>query len=156
MRENRKGERMAFRSRLRQVSPLLAAAVGLLLQPAETRAQVRAKADVACQQAGGALQYDCVVKLIDARSNAPLTGVGLSIGADMPSMPGIHHLRPAQAVEDAEKGTYRARLVLDMHGEWALQLNLTGPVRDRVVKLLRFEGAEVTEPKPGGRSRHRH
>jgi hypothetical protein len=29
-------------------------------------------------------------------------------------------------------------------------------VRDRVVKLLRFEGAEVTEPKPGERSRHRH
>ena len=75
----------------------------------------------------------------------------------MPSMPGIHHLRPAQAEEEeTEKGTYRARLVLDMHGEWALQLNLSGPVRDRVVKLLRFEGAEVTEPKPGERSRHKH
>lgn len=123
---------------------------------APAQAQVRPRADIACKQADGPLNYDCVVKLIDARSKAPISGVTLSIGADMPSMPGVHHLRPAQAVEDAEKGTYRARLVLDMHGEWALQLNLSGPVRDRVVKLLRFEGAEVTEPKPGERSRHKH
>ena len=136
--------------------PGFAAAVVLSALSVPAHAQVRAKADVTCKQAGGPLQYDCMVKLIDARSNAPLTGVTLSIGADMPSMPGIHHLRPALAVEDAEKGTYRARLVLDMHGECALQLNLSGPLRDRVVKLLRFEGAEVTEPRPGERSRHKH
>jgi len=29
-------------------------------------------------------------------------------------------------------------------------------VRDRVVMLLRFEGAKVTEPEPGERSRHKH
>ena len=138
------------------LSPGFAAAIVWAALSAPAQAQVRAKADVACKQAGGPLQYDCIVKLIDARSNAPLTGVRLAIGADMPSMPGIHHLRPAEAVEDAEKGTYRARLMLDMHGEWALQLNLSGPVRDRVIKLLRFEGADVTEPKPGERSRHRH
>ncbi|MBX9841682.1 MAG: FixH family protein [Xanthobacteraceae bacterium] len=149
---------MVFWSGMKPVPVLLgpAAAVVLAMLPAPAHAQARAKADVACKQAAGPLQYDCVVKLNDARSNAPLTGVSLSIGADMPSMPGMHNLRPAKAVEDAEKGTYRARLVLDMHGEWALQLNLSGPVRDRVVKLLRFEGAEVTEPKPGERTRHRH
>jgi hypothetical protein len=149
---------MVFRLGMKTVPlwPGLAAAVVLSALSAPAHAQVRAKADVTCKQAGDPLQYDCTVKLIDARSNAPLTGVKLAIGADMPSMPGIHHLRPARAVEDAEKGTYRARLVLDMHGEWALQLNLSGPVRDRVVKLLRFEDAEVTEPKPGERSRHRH
>jgi hypothetical protein len=136
----------------------LAAAAGFaalgFAGPAE--AQVRPRADVTCKQADGPLTYDCVVKLIDRKTKAPISGVTLSIGADMPSMPGVHHLRPAEAVEDAEKGTYKARLVLDMHGEWALQLNLSGPVRDRVVKLLRFEGAEVSEPKPGERSRHKH
>ena len=141
---------------LRAIPKLATASLALLAVYTSALAQVRAKADLTCKQAGGPLQYDCVVKLIDTRSNAPLTGVTLSIGADMPSMPGVHHLRPAHAVEDAEKGTYRARLVLDMHGEWALQLNLSGPVRDRVVKLLRFEGADVTEPKPGERSRHKH
>jgi hypothetical protein len=138
------------------VSALFAVSVALPALCASAHAQVRARADVVCKQADGPLKYDCVVKLIDIRSKAPLSGVTLSIGADMPSMPGVHHLRPAQAVEAAEKGTYRARLVLDMHGEWALQLNLSGPVRDRVVKLLRFEGSEVTEPKPGERSRHKH
>jgi hypothetical protein len=136
-----------------RIAALAGAAILALCLPAQ--AQVRARADVTCKQADGPLNYDCVVRLIDAKSKAPLSGVTLSIGADMPSMPGVHHLRPAQAVEDAEKGTYRARLVLDMHGEWALQLNLSGPIRDRVVKLLSFEGAEVTEPKPGERSRHK-
>jgi hypothetical protein len=119
-------------------------------------AQVRVRADMSCKQAGGPLQYDCIVKLIDSRSNAPLSGVTLSIGADMPSMPGVHNLRPVQATEDPEKGTYRARLILDMHGDWALQLNLSGPVRDRVVKVLRFEGDQVGEPKAGERPRHKH
>ena len=146
-----------IRVRMKQVWPGLAAVAVVSVLSAPAHAQARAKADVTCKQAGEPLQYECVVRLIDARSNAPLTGVQLAIGADMPSMPGIHHLRPAQAKEEeTAKGTYRARLVLDMHGEWALQLNLSGPVRDRVVKLLRFEGAEVTEPKPGERSRHRH
>lgn len=115
--------------------------------------QVRAKADVTCKQAGGPLDYDCIVKLTNARTNEPLSGVSLSIGADMPSMPGVHHLRPAVATEDAEKGTYRAKLVLDMHGDWALQLNITGPTRDRVVKVLRFEGDKVTDPRgaPAGK-----
>lgn len=140
---------------LGRLSRMIAVAV-LCGLSARAEAQVRPQADVACKQADGPLNYDCVVKLIDAKTKLPISGVVLSIGADMPSMPGVHHLRPVQASEDAEKGTYRARLVLDMHGEWALQLNLSGPVRDRVVKLLRFEGAEVTEPKPGERSRHKH
>lgn len=135
-------------------APVVAGMIALSLGgPAQ--AQVRPRADVTCKQADGPLNYDCVVKLIDAKSKAPLSGVTLSIGADMPSMPGAHSVRPAQAVEDAEKGTYRARLILEMHGDWALQINLSGPIRDRVVKLLRFEGAEVSEPKPGDRSRHK-
>jgi hypothetical protein len=138
------------------LSAAAAAGLAVLVFAGPADAQVRPRADIACKQADGPLNYDCVVKLIDRKSNAPISGVTLSIGADMPSMPGVHHLRPAQAVEDAEKGTYRARLVLDMHGEWALQLNLSGLVRDRVVKLLRFEGADVTEPKPGERPRHKH
>jgi hypothetical protein len=141
---------------MRRLGLTVAAGLALAGLCATAHAQVRARADVACKQTDGPLNYDCIVKLVDAKSKAPLSGITLSIGADMPSMPGVHHLRPAQAVEDAEKGTYRARLVLDMHGEWALQLNLSGPVRDRVIKLLRFEGAEVTEPKPGERSRHKH
>jgi YtkA-like len=81
-------------------------------------AQVRAKADVGCQPGTEKLHYDCVFKLMDARTDAPLSGVGLTVGADMPSMPGAHAVRPVKAAEVEEKGTYKARLVLEMHGDW--------------------------------------
>ncbi|SRR6266540_6532986 len=119
--------------------------------------QSRAKADVSCQPAGEKLRYDCVIKLVNSRTNEPLSGVALSIGADMPSMAGAHNVPPVKATEDPEKGTYRARIVLEMHGHWALQLNLSGPVRDRVIKLLDFAPDYVSETKPpAGRARQRH
>ena len=60
-------------------------------------ADVRAKADVACQPTATALVYDCAIKLTDARSGVPLTGVQVTVGADMPSMPMAHNVRPARA-----------------------------------------------------------
>lgn len=128
-----------------------AACVTLFLCPADVaQAQTRAKADVTCKPAGAALHYDCIIKLVEARGNAPLSGVTLSVGANMPSMPGMHHLRPVQAVED-EKGTYRAQLILEMHGDWALALNVSGKMRDRVIKALRFEPDRVEEAKSAGK-----
>jgi hypothetical protein len=108
--------------------------------------QPRAKAEVTCRPAGAAMQYECAIRLSDARSGKPLAGISLTVGADMPSMPMAHHVRPAKA-QETEPGNYRARIELEMHGDWALQLNLAGPVRDRVVKVLRFEGDRVTEPQ---------
>lgn len=107
-------------------------------------AQTRPKADVRCQPTATPLQYDCEIKLADARSGQPLSGVDLSVGADMPSMPGMHHVAPVKAAE-APGGTYRARLELEMHGDWALQMNISGRMRDRVVKVFRFEPDHVGE-----------
>jgi len=117
-------------------------------------AQVRAKADVSCQPAEK-LQYDCIIKLANSRTSEPLSGLTLTVGADMPSMPAAHGVRPVKATEEQDKGTYRARIVLEMYGDWALRMELSGAVRDRVVKLLRFESDRVGEatPAPG---RHRH
>jgi hypothetical protein len=42
-----------------------------------------------------------------------------------------------------------------MHGDWALQLDLAGTVRDRVIKVLRFEDDRVEEP-PSAPRRHKH
>jgi hypothetical protein len=130
--------------------------VALALCGAErAHAQVRARAEVTCRPAGEKLHYDCLVKLANARTGEPLSGMRLTVGASMPSMPAAHNVRPVAATEDQDKGSYRARVVLEMHGDWALQLDLSGPVRDRVVKLLRFESDRVDEPSaaPG---RHRH
>ena len=49
------------------------------------------------------------------------------VGADMPSMPMAHNVRPVQATAGPEAGTYRARLTLEMHGDWALRIDVTGP-----------------------------
>jgi hypothetical protein len=120
-------------------------------------AQVRAKADVDCKPGPEKLQYDCVITLTNARTNEPLSGLTLSIGADMPSMPGAHTVRAIVAKEASDKGTYRALIGLEMHGDWALQLNLSGAIRDRVVKMLRFEPDRVGEALPTQkRGPHRH
>lgn len=120
---------------------------------AGAQAQVRAKADIDCKLAGR-LQYDCIIKLANSRTGEPLSGLTLTMGADMPSMPGMHSVRPVKAAEDQDKGTYKARLVLEMHGDWALRFDLSGRIRDRVVKLLRFEGDHVGEATPAPAPSH--
>src|SRR5688572_27096976 len=115
----------------------LAAAAAACL-PEIASAQVRAKADIACRPTPTALQYDCVITLTNARTSEPLSGVTLTVGADMPSMPMMHNVRPVTAAPSEEPGRYQARLTLEMHGDWALQLNLSGSLRDRVVTIVRF------------------
>jgi hypothetical protein len=99
--------------------------------------KVRAKADVNCRADG--LQLDCTITLTNAATGAPLTGVGVTVSADMPSMPGIHSIRPVQAAADTEPGAYRSKLELEMSGNWALRIDLAGPVRDRVIKTILVE-----------------
>lgn len=143
---------------MRSAANIVAVAAMLVLgNPGSARAQVRAKADVDCKPSAEMLQYDCIIKLANARTNEPLSGLTLTIGADMPSMPGAHSVRPIVATEDAGKGVYRALVTLEMHGDWALHLNLSGAIRDRVVKMLRFEGDRVGETAaPRRPAPHRH
>ena len=81
--------------------------------------------------------YDCVIRL--ARGGAPLAGVELSIGADMPSMPMAHNIKPVKAKPGKKPGDYEARLDLEMAGEWAVKLRLSGPVRDQLVLHYEFD-----------------
>jgi hypothetical protein len=110
---------------------------------------------VACRPAAEPLFYDCTIALTDAKSNQPLTGVAVSVGADMPSMPGAHSVRPVKATAAEPPGSYRARIELEMHGDWALQLNISGGGRDRVVQVLNFQPDKVEPAKPSS-SRHKH
>ena len=105
-------------------------------------AGVKAKAEVSCDATAKPLEYDCAIKLSDARSEAALTGVEVTVGADMPSMPMAHNVKPVKATPGSEPGTYHAQIKLEMHGDWAVKVDLAGPVRDRIVKSMRFE------PKP--------
>jgi hypothetical protein len=111
---------------------------------------------VSCRPAGVVLEYDCTIKLTDARSKTPVTGAMLTVGADMPSMPMVHNIRPVKATRAAEPGVYQLRLELEMHGDWALRIDISGPLRDRVIVPLRFEDKAVRPSPPRSTSHGGH
>lgn len=122
---------MIFRALLATVAALAA------WDGAAQTAVVRARASIDCKPSG--LQLDCTIKLTNAATGAPLTGVDVTVGADMPSMPMMHNIKPVKAAAGGEPGTYRSRIELEMSGAWTLKVDLAGPVRDRVTKSIRVE-----------------
>jgi hypothetical protein len=95
-------------------------------------------ASLHCKPTGTDFVYDCMIKL--TRGGAPLSGAQITVGADMPSMPMAHNPKPVKAKPGKEPGVYLARLALEMQGEWAVKLRLSGPVRDQLI--LRYDFTE--------------
>ena len=81
--------------------------------------------------------YDCTIKL--ARSGRPLAGAAITVGADMPSMPMAHNVKPVKAKPGKAPGEYEAKLDLEMLGEWAVKLRLGGPVKDQLILHYEFD-----------------
>lgn len=119
--------------------PALAALV-LLSLPAAGQAAERAKAKIDCAEAGERYVYDCSIMLMGKKSGEPMTGATIVIGADMPSMAMAHNVKPVTAKPGGMPGMYHARIHLQMHGEWALKLDVSGPTRDRIIHVMRFGG----------------
>jgi len=115
----------------------LLAALALLAAALPAAAQ-RLAADVDCKPTKHDLVYDCRIALKEAKSGQPVSGAEVSVGADMPSMPMAHNVKPVKAKPGAAPGEYDARIELEMFGEWALKLNVRGPARDVIVKKLDF------------------
>jgi hypothetical protein len=88
----------------------------------------RTRAEMDCKFTGTDFVYDCVIRLTPARP-----AVEVTVGADMPSMPMAHNVKPVKARPGKAPGEYRATLDLDMTGEWAVKLRLSGAVRDVLV-----------------------
>jgi hypothetical protein len=96
------------------------------------------EADVQCRPSGGEnLIYHCTIRL--TRGGAPLSGAQVTVGADMPSMPMAHNIRPVKARPGKNPGEYHASLELEMQGEWAVKLRIAGPVRDQIDKKITFD-----------------
>ena len=113
-------------------------AVAALL-PMSAGADERKAAEVACTPVEErALVYDCTIALKAGKGGAPIADAEFTVGADMPSMPGAHNVRPVPAEPHGMPGMYRARIELEMMGEWVLKLDFTKPRRDRLVRKLRF------------------
>jgi hypothetical protein len=110
------------------------------------------KTDVAldCKYTGKDFVYDCMIKI--HRGGEPLSGAQVTVGADMPSMPMAHQVKPVRAKPAGAPGEYQARLELEMSGEWAVKLRLAGPVRDQLVLHYEFDERGARPVKRSGRS----
>ena len=111
--------------------------LGLLGLAAVPAAAQGTRAELDCKFTGTDFVYDCVIRL--ARGGTPVAGAQIAIGADMPSMPMAHNIKPVKAKPGSKPGHYEARLDLEMAGEWAVKLRLSGPVRDQLVLHYEFD-----------------
>ncbi len=126
------------------------ATLGLACLASPALAGERAAAEVACTPTAEALVYSCAIAVTGRKSAEPVVAQALSVKADMPSMPMAHNLPPASAMPvEGKPGHYMAVLELEMHGEWALAIEVDGRtagtdarVRDKVIVKREF--------RPGG------
>ena len=112
----------------------------------------RAKASVDCKAAGAKFAYDCTIELSNARSAAPLEKAEVTVGADMPSMPMVHNVKPVLAKPTGKPGEYEARVQLEMFGDWAVRLKVEGSLRDQLVVMKNFsdKGSGPPARRAGG------
>ncbi|HSK42108.1 MAG TPA: FixH family protein [Arenibaculum sp.] len=115
---------------------ILAGALFLVL--AAPAAAEPLEADIRCRPAGTGPVYDCAITLADPGTGSPVSDAQFTVGADMPSMPMAHNVRPVAAVPAGEPGTYHARLALEMHGTWTVKLLVSAPVQARIHRSLDF------------------
>jgi hypothetical protein len=132
------------------------------LAGAHAQTSERVRSAVACKPvAGDALAYDCTIELKGAKSAKAIAGAEIVVGADMPSMPMAHNVKPVAATAAATPGTYTARLALEMHGDWAVHVTINAPSRDKTVQVLTFKPNAVAEPARAARpaapgTKHNH
>ena len=122
---------------MKPIPTFIAISTMLMLSSAASAGE-RAKADLDCKATDEKLVYDCTIMLMNRNSGDPILGAKIVIKADMPSMPMAHNVAPVNAMAMGKPGSYHARLKLDMHGEWALTIDISGPLRDRLVKKLQL------------------
>jgi hypothetical protein len=109
----------------------------------------RVQAELACKPAKTDFIYDCSIKL--ARDGQPLPGAQITVGADMPSMPMAHNVKPVKATPGRTPGEYEAKLDLEMPGEWAVKLRLAGPLKDQLILLYVFDEKGARPVRRGDR-----
>jgi hypothetical protein len=108
----------------------------LVLLPCPALAQ-RVQGDMSCTHTGVDFVYNCVIHI--QKGVEPVSNLNIVVGADMPSMPMAHNVKPVKARPGKTAGEYLARLDLEMAGEWAVKIRVTGPVREQLVLHYEFD-----------------
>ena len=109
----------------------------------------RLQGELDCKPTRTDFIYDCIVRL--ALNGQPLSGAQVTVGADMPSMPMAHNVKPVKAKARKAPGEYEAMLDLEMLGEWAVKLRLAGPVKDQLILLYEFDEKGAKPVRRGDR-----
>ena len=97
----------------------------------------RVQGELDCRPTKTDFIYECVIKL--SRGGQPLSGAEFVVGADMPSMPMAHNVKPVKAKPGRIPGQFEAKLDLEMLGEWAVKLRFSRPVKDQLILLYEFD-----------------
>lgn len=105
----------------------------------------RARVDLQCEAHGAGPRIDCIVR-VQRPDGTPLEGAALTVGANMPSMPMAHSVHGVAARPGGKTGDYVVSLDLEMSGVWALEIDLVTPVRERIVRVVRAQECEKTDP----------
>lgn len=109
----------------------------------------KVQGELACRLTKTDFVYDCMIRI--SRGGQPLPGASVTLGADMPSMPMAHNVKPVKATPGKAPGEYAAKLDLEMPGEWAVKLRLRGPVNDQLILLYEFDEKGAQPVRRGGR-----
>lgn len=79
------------------------------------------------------LEREAVITVTNAQGQ-PVSDANIEVNVDMPSMPMMHAVPKATATPAGEPGRYKTKFTLEMAGEWAAQIEVTKPVRTKVVR----------------------
>ena len=132
---------MTFKSAIRRpfATGLMLTLLGVSWLPAHAHspASGSGKPQVAlqCVSYGKGPMLDCLVDVKRAEGT-PLDGAQLTLGALMPSMPMAHTIKPMKAAATGVPGQYKATLELEMLGVWAVDVDIAGPLREKVSRNL--------------------
>ena len=125
---------------------LLACCITLLASTSSALAAPRPEVDLLCVAHGSGPLLECTARV--TAGGAPLHAAKLTISASMPSMPMAHTVKPVPATATGQPGEYRGTLQLEMNGDWAVQIDLAGPPRERVVRVLRVDECPANQRCP--------
>ena len=123
-----------------------------LLSPATALGASMPQVTVDCHAHGEGPLLTCDVTVKDANRRA-ISDADITLKAHMPSMPIAHSVKPVKAAAVDQNGRYRATLQLQMPGIWAVEVDVRGPVRERVISRI---DTEVEPTKTTDQMKHKH
>lgn len=84
------------------------------------------------------LEREALITVKDQKGQ-PVSDAAIEVNVDMPSMPMMHAVPKAIAKPAGEPGRYKTNFTLEMPGEWAARIEVTKPVRVKVIKKFNVE-----------------